>query len=620
MSSSQSWKMGMSAAASGTNTPGKATLPDLKFGELSIPSGPPGPIKVYVYEEEEEEKEEGEGETTPKGPKGPTTVSGQGSYSRSEEKSSETEISSDFDSFARNKSESESAFKISQRKTKKSSVTIGGNPNLDWREWAASVKERPMPIKYDLVGIWHLMNSQQATAFVQAFLYIEGINLEINKSYDFLSNSARMTVTRGNGEAISNYSNNPNNVYREILRIDKILPVSEEEPSRSDINTQQMTSVTSDPVETLQQPTANSFACGMEVRSYVPYENIKAKQYWYLGTDASKFNSLRIGERELKNELTGLGAIDLKISFCDKDDWNQKTGFLPVPSGSITNFKKLDYFFTVSSPPLITFTIATGREVAINTKRNDCSQSKFIVGLKVIENETYGIMGLKLICIDIDGSGEEERDVFCHADKLDYRTDCDLESDWTRIDLPESNSASLINFVTGASAVIGSLDNTNSSPETPLGWIRGAEDLYISGRKAITGFALEYKLVDIEETLLQQSVMTYSSTSRVKGNKPLALFATTIRGAEKRNDAESYNLPFIDPVKDGNEINILNRIPFGVSDDYTSPGVIAMTDFTKVRAIFFFFFANMFLYSSLVCIIFHIRGKHYYPTFQALAT
>lgn len=569
MSSSQSWKMGMSVAASGTNTDGKTTLPDLKFGELSIPSG--GPIKVDVYKHDNNTP-------TPAEPK-VKTVSGQGSYSRSEEKSSETEISSDFDSFARNKSESESAFKISQRKTKKSSVTIGGNPNLDWREWAASVKARPMPIKYDLVGIWHLMTSQQATAFVEAFLYIEGINLEINENYDFLSNGVRMTVSRGNGEAISNFSNNPNNIFREILRIDKILPASGEEQSQSVIDIKQVTSVTSNPVETLQQPTTNSFACGMEVSSYIPFENVKAVQNWpdiqvTLGSNNDELL------KPIKNELTGLGAIDLKISFCDKDDWNQKTGFLPVPSGSITNFKKLGYFAEMLNN-IFSFWIEPGREAGINTKRKDCSQSQFIIALKVIENGTYGIMGLKLICTDLDGSGEEEKDVFCHADKLDYRIDCDLESAWERIDLPETNSASSMNLITGASAVIGDLVDTDRS-QTATSPIRERENLKVTGRKAITGFALEYKMVDTDGINLQQSLMTYSSTSQVKGNKPLALFATTIRGAEKRNAAELDDFPFIDPVKDGNVISILNRIPFGVSDDYTSPGVIAMTDFTKV--------------------------------------
>jgi len=57
-------------------------------------------------------------------------------------------VSVNYDKFASSSTQSENASKIKQKKLTTSETNIGGLPKADWREWAESVKERPMPIIY----------------------------------------------------------------------------------------------------------------------------------------------------------------------------------------------------------------------------------------------------------------------------------------------------------------------------------------------------------------------------------------------------------------------------------------------------------------------------------------
>lgn len=59
--------------------------------------------------------------------------------------SAEAETSYSLADFASSQSQAESASAISQKKLTTQEYTIGGLPYDDWREWAASVKEKPMP-------------------------------------------------------------------------------------------------------------------------------------------------------------------------------------------------------------------------------------------------------------------------------------------------------------------------------------------------------------------------------------------------------------------------------------------------------------------------------------------
>ena len=51
--------------------------------------------------------------------------------------------------FASSLEQAEAAEKISEKKLTNQEVTIGGEPSADWRQWAATVKEKPMPIRYE---------------------------------------------------------------------------------------------------------------------------------------------------------------------------------------------------------------------------------------------------------------------------------------------------------------------------------------------------------------------------------------------------------------------------------------------------------------------------------------
>lgn len=76
------------------------------------------------------------------------SLSGSGGQSKTESNSESS--SSQYDNFARTKKQSEDASKISSKNVKITEVNFGGSPSADWREWAASVKEKPMPISYNV--------------------------------------------------------------------------------------------------------------------------------------------------------------------------------------------------------------------------------------------------------------------------------------------------------------------------------------------------------------------------------------------------------------------------------------------------------------------------------------
>jgi len=137
---------------------------------------------------------------------------GQGTGS-SENFSSENE----YERFARNEKQSEAAKQIASKDVSTSEINVGGLPYEDWREWAASAKEKPMPISYELVGIWTLMGNK-AEAFLEAYMDIEGLVL-IPKKDNTVLDSVRFGVAKGSGEPLSTYTFNPNANYRALLSV-----------------------------------------------------------------------------------------------------------------------------------------------------------------------------------------------------------------------------------------------------------------------------------------------------------------------------------------------------------------------------------------------------------------
>ncbi|KAL7547477.1 hypothetical protein ACHAWF_010770 [Thalassiosira exigua] len=87
--------------------------------------------------------------------------------------------------FASRKEQASDAFKISQKKLTHEEYTIGGLPSENWRTWAGTVKERPMPVRYLLGSIMEFLSYEQSVAFFEAFEDIYGINLSEQPSDEF---------------------------------------------------------------------------------------------------------------------------------------------------------------------------------------------------------------------------------------------------------------------------------------------------------------------------------------------------------------------------------------------------------------------------------------------------
>jgi len=90
-------------------------------------------------------------------------------------------------------------------------VNIGGitpSEDGDWREWASTAKERPMPVVYDLEPLWNLMNEEMSDAFQDAIKYIYDPKNENDgeSESDLFQNAINFGVASPNGEPISSYS------------------------------------------------------------------------------------------------------------------------------------------------------------------------------------------------------------------------------------------------------------------------------------------------------------------------------------------------------------------------------------------------------------------------------
>jgi len=133
LKSSESAKKGLEKAAASPSTGSRqhrrknavGNAEDLVSQFISIespPPQPPSPITVNVNNDSPSPEPE-------------PAFSGSGSISYSE--------------FASSSEQAESAEKISQKKLTKQEFTIGGLPADNYHEWAGTVQDRPMPIKYE---------------------------------------------------------------------------------------------------------------------------------------------------------------------------------------------------------------------------------------------------------------------------------------------------------------------------------------------------------------------------------------------------------------------------------------------------------------------------------------
>lgn len=121
--------------------------------------------------------------------------------------------------FSKSSQQAESVQKIRQKNVVTSEVNVGGLPNVDWRSWAASVKEKPMPISYELAGIWELMDDSRTIAYLDALVDIYGLDLNPDNEKNDGLDGMHFGVVRGTGEPISEYSSDPNSEFRALLDV-----------------------------------------------------------------------------------------------------------------------------------------------------------------------------------------------------------------------------------------------------------------------------------------------------------------------------------------------------------------------------------------------------------------
>lgn len=111
-------------------------------------------------------------------------------------------------------------------------TNIGGTPPSDgsWKTWAATAKDRPMPIAYELRELREFMPDHQDAYADYLNWYLE--NGQGSGGANAISDAIRYGVCAPDGSAISSYTLDPSTPNRAITRHQSALP-SEESPSIS---------------------------------------------------------------------------------------------------------------------------------------------------------------------------------------------------------------------------------------------------------------------------------------------------------------------------------------------------------------------------------------------------
>lgn len=438
--------------------------------------------------------------------------------------------SNNFDSFSRSRAESEAASKIASKDITTSEVTIGGLPKKDWREWAETVKAKPMPISYNLVGLWTLMTDAQGKAFYEAYIDIEDIDLKPLQNSNEILDAMHFGVSTGTGEPLSTYSVNPNSDFRTLLQVNNI-------PAAISPQTQVL-DVLGESTMFESQPTRGVAIGNNELLCAISVETGNWNQ----------------------NDLYGIGRLWFR--YCGHDNWNRQSNWL-----------------LVVEPANSQGTVSDGV----------CSQDMYITGIRVrycdetvkpelCTGDLKGIHGIDITCDYID----ERRDtftpttvrVFCVGD------DCvgDIGRNSTFMEwqnLPSSQDEDTVYGITGAAVLTGQCCEDRNDDNIGLVGLRLFYKEFL--RQGNLGFT--------------RDIVTYSTTWKGKGLNPNAIFATTIRGDIGRNREEENgsfgqpNFGIINPDSD-NLLDFKNNVPFGISGDYSNAGVLTMSRFGTVSTIF----------------------------------
>lgn len=153
-----------------------------------VPSPSPTDIVVRVYD--------GDAPAATPAPEPPET-SANGSLSGGESKSKSRSSG--------RLSQSESLDEVKQRVTTVEEVNVGGIPAVDGnvRTWAQSVAENPMPVSYELEGLWEFMTEGQTRAFYLALQDIYGIDFQEADINDRLLKAFHFGASDGTGTPIT---------------------------------------------------------------------------------------------------------------------------------------------------------------------------------------------------------------------------------------------------------------------------------------------------------------------------------------------------------------------------------------------------------------------------------
>lgn len=416
-----------------------------------------------------------------------------------------------YDNYARTTQQAVNAVKIAEKNIQISEVNIGGDAKLDWRDWAETLKDRPMPISYELVGIWNLMNDTLADSFYQAYKDIEDLNTRNERmdATDFTS-EMKFGVFNGNGEPLTVYNSNPYAEYNLLLQVDEIKATS-----TSELNDFIIFGDNFQPE--VNRPTQKDMvACGLG------------------GGGVNFFNT------------TVNSVIFLK--YCGINDWDVQSPFLPV-----RDIPDIKY-----------------------SKGKICPKDKYIEGVRVLQHHVgseseveakysnlFLFLGIDIACNYLGGdvlSRDVIRVLCLYDDDDQYKCEHDLEWDEWKF-LPEPATAFTSNVIIGANVDV----------------------FTIFGVYVMSSLSFKYREEINGRVGLADPVITYSANWSRKIDIPTTIFSSIIVGKAGQSIYEERHMfGFEDHTSIKSKLSILNTVPFALSEDYSSCGVLAVSNFGDV--------------------------------------
>lgn len=530
MSKTSSERFGASVAATVSAIPKAANVPELKFSDGSSGFGigggdDPSPVALTINnnmceDKDDDDESEDDGDDDSKKASGSASLA----YTSENSETNTSESSENLSSFARNNKQSESANTISQKTSRTTEVNIGGSPKSNWREWAESVKDKPMPISYELVGLWNLMSGKKARAFFEAFKDIEGVDISPKEPKPLLD-AMHFGVSNGLGEPFSPYTQDPNADYRALLRTEQI------DESIDEIKVLDILGSTSE------------------------IDATDLGEYFGCGIDWEKW-----GDGKNEDELIGLKEMALILCNIHSPSDVRRLGnplarFSKCPSSHfITGF-------SIQSESL------QGNLVRDTKARHDSDWS-FKAGDSTLLSQTF-LYGVEMECQRLDGTNPVRIKIFESSEEIQW-------SDMKR--LPKHSKKDVRIGITSMSI---------KSQTHHVDFVhKGTPDYNNQNRRYysdIYQLSVSHKLIQDSGSTLENGALTYSTTWKGKRDKPIALFSTPIQGNSiGRDHFEESKLGFLDVASIIDATDFMNGVPFGLSHDYLSSGILAMSHFNKV--------------------------------------